>query len=173
MKKIIVLVSTFVIMMSLSGCKSGPQEIAAPPVAPEKNKSVFVDVVYDPAFLITYDEKQGVIEDLQSRLHAMGFGLATSQDRADMILKITIDDLLLAERNERLMTRTTFGLVKDGAYMTYTASFIDNGTFDEITSKKGRVKTTRFFPTPEEIKAKFFSEMEDDILSFMSESTAF
>ena len=95
MKKIIVLASILVIMMGLAGCKSGPQEIAAPPVAPEKNKSVFVEMIYDPAFLITYDEKTGVIEGLQSRLHAMGYGIATTQDRADMIIRITIDDLVL------------------------------------------------------------------------------
>ncbi len=173
MKKIIVLVSMLIVMMGLSACKSGPQEIGAPPAAPEKNKSISIEMVYDPALLITYEEKTGVIEDLQSRLHAMGFGVATSQDRADIILKITVNDLLLAPRNKRLMARTTFGLVKDEAYMTYSASFIDNRTFDEIASRNGRVKTTKFFPSHEEIKAKFFSEMEDDILSFMSESTLF
>jgi hypothetical protein len=173
MKKLIVLASILAIMTSLSGCKSGPQAHEAPPVIAEKNKSVFVDMVYDPALLITYDDKQGVIEDLQSRLHAMGYGIATSQDRADIILKITITDLVLAPRNKRLLSRMSFGLVKDEAYMTYTASFVDSRTFDEIAAREGRVKLKKYFPSAEEIKAKFLSEMKDDVLTFMSESSAF
>jgi hypothetical protein len=173
MKKIIVCISILFVMTGLSGCKSGPQEMAAPPTAPEKNKSIFIEMGYDPALLITYDEKTGVIEDLQSRLHAMGFGVATSEDRADIILKITVNELELATRNKRLTARTTFGLVNNEAYMTYTASFIDNRTFDEIASTNDRVETTKFFPSSEEIKARFFTKMEDGIVSFMSESTLF
>ncbi len=173
MKKIIVFVSVLSAVVTLFGCKSGPQVYAPPPVTPEKYKTVFIDVVYDPILLITQDEKVRVVEDLQSRLNRMGFGIATSQDRADMILTVSIDELGLVHRNERLMARTTFGLVKDAAFMAYTASFVDSRTLDEITSKKGTLKTTKYFPSQEQIKAILFSEMEDEILKFVSESKAF
>jgi hypothetical protein len=173
MKKIIVFASILFVMASLSGCKSGPNVYAPPSVTPEKYKTVFIDLVYDPILLITHDEKIHVVEDLQSRLNGMGFGIATSQDRADMVLTITINELKLPTRGGRLMARTTFGLVKDAAFMAYTASFVDNRTQDEITSNKGRLKTTKYFPTQEEIRAILFSKMEDEILKFVSKSKAF
>ena len=173
MKKISILIFVLFAVVSIMSCKSGPEVYTSPPVSPAKYKSVFVDFVYDPVLLITQDEKTGVIEDMQSRLHAMGFSIATIQDRADMILTITIDELTLVRRNDRLMARSTFGLVKDAASMAYTASFVDNKTLDEITSKKGTVKTTKYFPSKEEIRAKFLSEMEDEIVTFISESKAF
>jgi hypothetical protein len=173
MKKISVILSVLFAVVSLSGCKSGPQAYVPPPVSTAKYKSVFVDMVYDPILLITYDEKTNAVEDLQSRLHGMGFGVATSPDRADMIITITVDELVLVRRNDRLMARSTFGLVKDGASMTYTTSFVDSRTLDEITSTKSVLRTTRYFPSKEKIKSKFFSEMEDEILQFISESKAF
>jgi hypothetical protein len=176
MKKIsifISVISVLLIAISLPSCKSGPQAYVPPPVSPEKYRSVFVDMVYDPILLVTNDEKLSVVEDLQSRLHAMGFAIATSPDRADMILTVTIDDLVLVRRNERLMARGTFGLVRDAASMSYTASFVDNRTLDVITSKKGALKTTKYFPSKERIKEKFLSEMKDEILEFVSESKAF
>jgi hypothetical protein len=173
MKKISIVLSILFVVAGLSSCKSGPHVYTPPPVSPAKYKTIFVDVVYDPILLITQDEKTRVIEDLQSRLHTMGFGISTSQDRADMLLTITINELVLVRRNERLMARTTFGLAKDAAFMAYTASFVDNRTLDEIISKKGELKTTKYFPSKEEIKAKFLSEMEDEILEFISESKAF
>ncbi len=90
-----------------------------------------------------------------------------------MILTVTVDDLVLVRRNERLVARGTFGLVRDAASMSYTASFVDNRTLDEITAKKGVLKTTKYFPSKERIKEKFFSEMKDEILEFVSESKAF
>jgi len=173
MKKISISICVLFAVICVMSCKSGPQVYTPPPVSPAKYKSVFVDFVYDPILLITQDEKTRVVEDMQSRLHAMGFNLATVQDRADMILTITIDELILVRRNDRLMARSTFGLVKDAASMAYTASFVDNKTLDEITSKKGTLKTTKYFPSKEEIKGKFFSEMEDEILTFISESKVF
>jgi hypothetical protein len=173
MKKISVLVSVLFVIVGLLGCKSGPQAYVAPPVSPEKYKTVYIDLAYDPILLITNDEKIRVIEDLQSRLHGMGFGMATTQDRADMILTITIDELVLVRRNDRLVARSTFGLVKDAASMAYTASFVDSRTLDEITSKKGTMKTTKYFLSKEKIRARFFSEMEEEILEFVSESKTF
>jgi hypothetical protein len=173
MKKIIVFASILFVMASLSGCKSGPHVYAPPPVTPEKYKTVFIDLIYDPILLITYDEKVRVVEDLQSRLNGMGFGIATTQDRADMALIITIDKLELPGRNERLMARSTFGLVKDAALMAYTASFVNSRTLDEIGLKKGTLKTTKYFPSQEEIRAILFSDMEDEILKFVSESKNF
>ncbi|MBN2225455.1 MAG: hypothetical protein JW765_12320 [Deltaproteobacteria bacterium] len=173
MKRIIIVLSVLFIMVSISSCKSGPQVYAPPPVTPVKYRTVFIDFVYDPVFPVTHDERTRVVEDLQSRMNGMGFAISTSQDRADMLLTITIDDLELARRNDRLVARTTFGLAKDAAFMVYTASFVDNRTLDEIVSKNGKLKTTKYFPSKEEIKTTFFSEMEDEILEFISESKAF
>lgn len=173
MKKIIILVSIVIAVGVLSGCKSGPQAYLPPPESPYKYKTVFVDMVYDPIMLITHNEKLEVVGDLQSRMYGMGFGIATSPDRADMILTVTIDELSLVRRNDRLMARSTFGLVKDAASMVYTASFVDSRTLDEITSRKGTLTTTKYFPSKERIKEMFFSEMKDEILIFISESEIF
>jgi len=173
MKKISMVVSILIIIAGLLSCKSGPNVYTPPSVSPAKYKTIFVDFVYDPILLITQDEKTRVTEDLQSRLNTMGFGISTSRDRADMLLTITIDELELARRNERLVARTTFGLARDAAFMAYTASFVDNRTLDEIVSTKGELKTTKYFPSKDEIKAKFLSDMEDEILEFISESKAF
>jgi hypothetical protein len=173
MKKINVLISFCIVVAVLSGCKSGPQAYVPPPQSPEKFKTVYVDMVYDPIMLITHSEKLEVVGDLQSRMHGMGFGIATTPDRADVILTVTIDELSLVRRNDRLVARGTFGLVKDAATMAYTASFVDSQTLDEITSRKGALKTTKYFPSKERIKETFFAEMNDEILMFVSESEVF
>jgi hypothetical protein len=174
MKKTIVVMSILFVIAAIAGCKSGPSSVyTPPPVSPAKYKTIFVDFVYDPIFLITQDEKTGVIEDLQSRLHAMGFAISTSRERADMLLTVTVDELELVRRNDRLVARTTFGLAKDAASMAYTASFVDNGTLDEIVSKKGRMKTSKYFPSKEKLKKKFLGEMEDEIIKFVSEYKGF
>lgn len=173
MKKVSVCVSVFFMVVSLLGCSSGPETYAQPPVSSAEHGNIFIDMVYDPVLLITHDEKVLVVENLQARLHTMGFGIATSADRADMLLTVTVDELVLVDRNDRLMARTTFGLVKDAAYMAYTASFVDNKTLDEITVTKGEVKTSKYFPSKQKIKAKFFAEMEDEIVAYISESGVF
>ncbi len=173
MKKTIVVMSMLLIIAGSAGCKSAPSVYTPPPVSPAKYKTIFVDFVYDPIFLITQDEKTGVIEDLQSRLHAMGFAISTSRERADMLLTVTIDELDLVRRNDRLVARTTFGLAKDAASMAYTASFVDNATLEEIVSKKGRLRTSKYFPSKQKVKKKFFAEMEDEIVKFVSEYKGF
>ena len=173
MKKIIVLISFLFAVTVLLSCKSGPQGYAPTPVAPVKYKTVYIDMVYDPIMLITHDEKLGVVGDLQSRMAGMGFGISTSPDRADMVLTVTIDELSLVRRNDRLMARGTFGLVKDAASLVYTASFVDSRTFDEITSRKGTLRTTKYFPSKEKIKEQFFSEMKEEIVEFIYESKVF
>jgi hypothetical protein len=173
MKKIVVFLVVMFLFAVLSGCRSGPNIYVPPPVSAQKYKSVYIDVVYDPVLLVTYEDKKGIIEDLQSRIHAMGFDVSMFPDRADMTLKITINELILADRGGRLMSRATFGLTKNQALMIYTASFVDTKTSDEITSTTNELRTKKYFPSKEEIKAKFFSQMKDEILEFMSASKAF
>lgn len=173
MKKITIYVFVLVVLAGLLSCRSGPDTDGSPPVYTQKYGSVFIDMVYDPVMLITHNEKIQVVEELQSRLHALGFGIATSADRADILLTVTVDELVLADRNDRLVARGTFGLIKDPAYMTYTAAFVDNKTLDDIVVTTETVKTTKYFPSRDKIKAEFFAEMVDTIDTFISESTVF
>lgn len=173
MKKNVILASCVIFAIALSCCKSGPRAYAPPPVSPAKYKSVYVDVVYDPVLLVTHDDTEAIVKDLHSRLAAMGFVPSISSDHADMTLRITIDELDLTGREGRLLAGATFGLTKKKARMIYTASFVDNKTLDEITSVKHEFDSKKYFPSKEELKAKFIAEMKDQIVKFMSESKDF
>jgi hypothetical protein len=90
-----------------------------------------------------------------------------------MILRITIEDLILSKRNKRLFARTSFGLAEGVSMMAYTASFVDGNTFDEIISTENELKTKLFFPSKEEVKEKFFTEMREEIVDFMTQNKVF
>lgn len=154
-------------------CRSTPEVYAPAKASPAKYKKLFIELEYDPEFLITVFDKRNIIEDLTKRTNELGFFVTTKPERADMILKINIDTFNLSERNERLKDKTTFGLAKGDAIMKYTATFTDNETFKEITSTGETYKNNKFFPSKEEVKELFFNTMKDDILKHMSQYKGF
>ena len=117
--------------------------------------------------------ERDVIEDLTKRMNDLGFLVTIKPERADMNLKINIDALVLPGRNERLKDRSTFGLTDGEAMMTYTAVFTDSRTFKEIAKKTETYKTSKYFPSKDELREKFFSQMKDDILKYMSQYGGF
>ena len=173
MKKIALSFLITLLVLSVAGCKSSPDIYLPAPINIAKYKNVYIDVIYDPLLLMTVKDKKGIIEDLTTYINAMGFYVGNEPESADMILRITIDDLILSERNKRLVARTSFGLTKGESWMMYTASFVDGNTFDEIISTKNELKTRLYFPSKEEVKEKFFTEMREEIIDFMKQNKVF
>ena len=173
MKKIAFCLLIIFLALSMAGCKSSSDLHLPAPIGVAKYKTVNIDVIYDPLLLVTIEDKKGIIEDLTPYVNAMGFGVIDDPDTADMILRITIDDLIISERNKRLFAGTSFGLTKGESLMIYTASFVDGNTFDEIISTENELKTKLFFPSKEEVKKKFFTEMREEIIDFMINNKVF
>ena len=173
MKKIALSLFLIFLVLTVAGCKSSPDIYLPTPINVAKYKNVYIDVIYDPLLLMTIEDKKGIIEDLTTYINAMGFYVGTEPENADMVLRITIEDLILSERNKRLFARTSFGLAAGESLMTYTASFVDGNTFEEIIANKGELKTKLYFPSKEEIKKKFFSEMREEIIDFMTQNKVF
>jgi hypothetical protein len=148
-------------------CRSTPDIYAPPKANPAKYKTVYIDFDYNPVYLITVFDKKDIVDELTKRMNELGFMVTIKQERADMILKIYIDPLILPDRNDRLKDRTTFGLMEGEAMMKYTASFTDNKTFKDITGITETYKTKKYFPSKEELKESFFTRMKDDIMKFM------
>ncbi len=173
MKKIALPLLFTLLILSAAGCKSSPDIYLPAPVNVVNYKNVYIDVIYDPLLLMTIEDKKGIIEDLTTYINAMGFRVGTESEDADMILRITIDELILSERNKRLFARTSLGLAEGESLMKYTASFIDGNTFEEIIASEGEMKTKLFFPSREEVKKKFFSQMREEIIDFMTQNKVF
>lgn len=165
--------SIVILISAMMACKSTPKVYIPPPVNITTYQKIYIEFEYDPVFLMTVQDRKEIIKDLTSRINAMGFTITTTLERADMLLEITIDELLLTDRNERLTARASFGLAKNESLMIYTASFIDSKTYEEITSTGNTMKNRKFFPSKEEVKKIFFSQMKDEILEFMSKNKIF
>lgn len=173
MKKIVLFLLATFLILTAAGCKSSPDIYLPAPINVAKYKNVYIDVIYDPLLLMTIEDKKGIIEDFTTYINAMGFYVGTEPENADMILRITIEELILSERNKRLFARTSFGLAEGESLMIYTASFVDGNTFEEIIASKSELKTKLFFPSREEIKKNFFSEMREEIIDFMMQNKVF
>ncbi|MBN1571922.1 MAG: hypothetical protein JW984_01860 [Deltaproteobacteria bacterium] len=173
MKKNAITVILVIFTLIFFGCRSTPKVYAPPKSSPVKYKIVYIEFEYSPEYLITVFDKRDIIDDLTKRINDLGFLVTIKPERADMTLKINIDALILPDRNARLKDRTTFGLAEGEAMMKYTAAFTDNKTFKDITETTETYKTSEFFPSKDELKEKFFSEMKDNILKFMSQYKGF
>jgi hypothetical protein len=173
MKKIGVFLFPLLLLAMVFGCKSGPEIYVPPPMNVVSYKTVSIEVVYDPLFLMTVEDSKNIVEELTAPLTAMGFTVTNSQEFSDMILRITIDELILSDRHERLFARTSFGLAEGESFMKYTASFIDVKTFEEIESTSGEFLIKKYFPSREEIKGEFFSSMQEEIITFIEGKKTF
>jgi len=173
MKKNVITIALILFTLIFFSCRSTPEVYAPPKVSPAKYKILYIELDYNPEYLITVFNKRDVIEDLTKRINELGFLVTIKPERADMNLKINIDALVLPDRNERLKDKSTFGLAEGEAMMTYTAVFTDSRTFKEITIKTDTYKTSKYFPSKDELRKKFFSRMKDDILKYMSQYGGF
>ena len=173
MKKNVITIALILFTLIFFSCRSTPEVYAPPKVSPAKYKILYIELDYNPEYLITVFNKRDVIEDLTKRINELGFLVTIKPERADMNLKINIDALVLPGRNERLKDRTTFGLAEGEAMMIYTAVFTDSRSFKEITKKTDTYKTSKYFPSKDELREKFFSRMKDDILKYMSQYGGF
>ena len=159
---------------AMIGCKSTPEPAyVAPTVSVTTYNSVYLEVTYDPALLVTMEEKNRLVANFSEYLTQAGFLVTMVPERADMLMEVSIDELILSSRNERLAKRITFGLKKGESLIIYSALFTDAVTFREITRTEGRAKASRYLPSEEEIKDRFFTIMEHDIMEFMASSSAF
>ena len=173
MKKNALSILLILFTVTFFSCRSAPEVYAPPSISPAKYKNLYIEFEYNPEHLITVFDKKDIIEDLTKRINRLGLFVTTKPERADMILKINIDTFISAERNSRLKARTTFGLADGESLMIFTATFMDNKTFKEITKTTETYKLTKFFPSKEEIKEKFFDKMKDDILKHISQYKGF
>ncbi len=173
MKKNALSIVLILFTVAFFSCRSAPEVYAPPSVTPAKYKNFYIEFEYNPEYLITVFDKKDVIEDLTKRINELGLFVTTKPERADMILKINIDTFLLSERNTRLKARSTFGLADGESLMIFTATFMDNKTFKEITKTTETYKFSKFFPSKGEIKGEFFNMMKDDILKYMSQYKSF
>jgi hypothetical protein len=163
-----------VMMFALVGCKSSPEPVyMSPAVHVTTYKTVYIEVSYDPALRVTVEDKKRLLDNFSAYLTESGFTVTMKPERADMLMEVSIDELILSDRNERLAKRITFGLKKGESLILYSAVFTNAVTFQEITKTEGSAKAKRFFPSEEEIKDKFFTVMEEDIMEFMASSSAF
>jgi hypothetical protein len=173
MKKNALSILLILFTVTFFSCRSAPEVYAPPSISPAKYKNLYIEFDYNPEYLITVFDKRDIVENLTKRINDLGLFVTTKPERADMILKINIDTFLLSERNPRLRARSTFGLVDGESLMIFTATFMDNKTFKEITKTTETYKISKFFPSKEEIKEKFFDMMKDDILKYMSQYKSF
>ena len=163
-----------ILTCTMVGCKSAPEPAyMPPPVNIISYKSVYIEVTYDPAFLMTIDDNKRLIANFSEYLTEAGFLVTMKPERADMIMEVSIDELILSDRNERLAKRMTFGLKKGESIIIYSAHFTNAITFQEITKTEGSARAKNYFPTREKIKDDFFTIMEHDIMEFMASSSAF
>ncbi|MBN1880946.1 MAG: hypothetical protein JW885_02125 [Deltaproteobacteria bacterium] len=163
-----------ILACTVIGCKSTPKPAyVAPPVNIATYKSVYLEVAYDPVLLVTVEDKKRLIANFSEYLTQAGFLVTMKPERADMIMKVSIDELILSDRNERLAKRITFGLKKGESLIVYSALFTDARTFQEITKTEGSAKAKGYFPSEQDIKDKFLTIMEQDIMEFMSSSSMF
>ena len=170
----LLLVSLAILTCAVIGCKSTPEPAyMPPPVNVTTYTSVYIEVTYDPAFLVTIENKKRLIANFSEYLTEAGFLVTMKPERADMIMEVSIDELILSDRNERLAKRITFGLKKGESLIIYSAHFTNAKTFQEITKTEGSAKVKRYFPSQEDIKDEFFTIMEHDIMEFMASSSAF
>jgi len=170
----LLLVSLAILTCAVIGCKSTPEPAyMPPPVNVTTYTSVYIEVTYDPAFLVTIENKKRLIANFSEYLTEAGFLVTMKPERADMIMEVSIDELILSDRNERLANRITFGLKKGESLIIYSAHFTNAKTFQEITKTEGSAKVKRYFPSQEDIKDEFFTIMEHDIMEFMASSSAF
>jgi len=159
---------------TMIGCKSSPEPVYMPPtVSYTTYKTVYIDVTYDPTLPVTVENQKRLNDNFSEYLNQSGFVVTMKPERADMIMEVSIDELILSDRSERLAKRVTFGLSKGESLIMYTASFINAVTFQEITKTEGSAKVKRYFPSQEQIKDEFFTIIEQDIMEFMASSSAF
>jgi|GEM_PF-2537276 len=165
-----------IVMFAVIGCKSSPEPVPAympPAVHVTTYKTVYIEVSYDPELRVTVEDQKRLVANFSEYLNASGFTVTMMPERADMIMEVSIDELVLSDRNERLAKRITFGLKKGESLILYSAVFTNAVTFQEITKTEGSAKMKRYFPSEEEIKDKFFTIMEHDIMEFMASSSVF
>ena len=163
-----------ILTCTVIGCKSTPEPAYMPPPANVTTyKSVYIEVTYDPILRVTMEDKKRLNTNFAEYLTEAGFLVTMKPERADMIMEVSIDELILSDRNERLAKRITFGLKKGESLIMYSALFTNASTFQEITKTEGSAKFKRYFPSQEEIKDDFFTIMEHDIMEFMASSSAF
>ena len=147
MKKYALASILIIFIVAFFSCRSAPEVYAPPSVSPVKYKNLYIEFDYSPELLITVFDKRDIVENLTKRINDLGLFVTTKPERADMILKINIDTLILSERKPRLRARSTFGLADGESLMIFTATFMDNKTFKEITKTTETYKITKFFPS--------------------------